>query len=34
MEVLVRRSRHRLAKVLDRLEVLEGYLKAFLTSTR
>ncbi len=30
MEVLVRRSRHRLAKVLDRLEVLEGYLKAFL----
>ena len=30
MEVLVRRSRHRLAKVVDRLEVLEGYLKAFL----
>jgi topoisomerase IV subunit A len=30
MEVLVRRSRHRLAKVLDRLEVLDGYLKAFL----
>jgi topoisomerase-4 subunit A len=30
MQVLVRRSRHRLAKVLDRLEVLEGYLKAFL----
>jgi topoisomerase-4 subunit A len=30
LEVLVRRSRHRLAKVLDRLEVLEGYLKAFL----
>ena len=30
MEVLIRRSRHRLAKVLDRLEVLEGYLKAFL----
>ena len=30
MVVLVRRSRHRLAKVLDRLEVLEGYLKAFL----
>jgi topoisomerase-4 subunit A len=30
MEVLVRRMRHRLAKVLDRLEVLEGYLKAFL----
>jgi topoisomerase-4 subunit A len=30
MEVLVRRSRHRLAKVEDRLEVLEGYLKAFL----
>jgi topoisomerase IV subunit A len=30
MVVLVRRSRHRLAKVEDRLEVLEGYLKAFL----
>jgi topoisomerase-4 subunit A len=30
MEVLVRRSRHRMAKVEDRLEVLEGYLKAFL----
>ena len=30
LEVLIRRSRHRLAKVLDRLEVLEGYLKAFL----
>ena len=30
MEVLVRRSRHRLGKVEDRLEVLEGYLKAFL----
>jgi len=30
MEVLVRRSRHRLAKVEGRLEVLEGYLKAFL----
>ncbi|MFO1048338.1 MAG: DNA topoisomerase IV subunit A [Geminicoccaceae bacterium] len=30
LEVLVRRSRHRLTKVLDRLEVLEGYLKAFL----
>ncbi len=30
MVVLIRRSRHRLAKVLDRLEVLEGYLKAFL----
>ncbi|MEK0083688.1 DNA topoisomerase IV subunit A [Benzoatithermus flavus] len=30
MEVLVRRSRYRLAKVEDRLEVLEGYLKAFL----
>ncbi|MFO1073180.1 MAG: DNA topoisomerase IV subunit A [Geminicoccaceae bacterium] len=30
MEVLVRRSRHRLGKVMDRLEVLEGYLKAFL----
>ena len=30
MVVLIRRSRHRLAKVVDRLEVLEGYLKAFL----
>ena len=30
MVVLIRRSRHRLAKVEDRLEVLEGYLKAFL----
>jgi topoisomerase-4 subunit A len=30
MEVLVRRARHRMAKVEDRLEVLEGYLKAFL----
>ena len=30
MEVLVRRTRHRLAKIEDRLEVLEGYLKAFL----
>ncbi|MFZ1430927.1 MAG: DNA topoisomerase IV subunit A [Geminicoccaceae bacterium] len=30
MVVLIRRTNHRLAKVLDRLEVLEGYLKAFL----
>ena len=30
MVVLIRRTEHRLAKVLDRLEVLEGYLKAFL----
>ena len=30
MVVLIRRSQHRLAKVMDRLEVLEGYLKAFL----
>lgn len=29
-EVLVRRSRHRLAKVLHRLEVLEGYLIVYL----
>ncbi|WP_366656392.1 DNA topoisomerase IV subunit A [Fodinicurvata sp. EGI_FJ10296] len=28
--VLVRRSRHRLAKILDRLAVLDGYLIAFL----
>ena len=34
MVVLVRRSSHRLAKVMDRLEVLEGYLKASSTSTR
>ena len=30
MEVLVRRSQHRLRKVEERLEILEGYLKAFL----
>ncbi len=29
-EVLVRRSRHRLAKVLNRIEVLEGFLTVFL----
>jgi topoisomerase-4 subunit A len=29
-EVLVRRSRHRLDKIAHRLEVLEGYLKAYL----
>ena len=34
MEVLVRRSRHRLAKIADRLEILEGYLKAFLDIDR
>ncbi len=34
MEVLVRRSRHRLAKIEDRLEILEGYLKAFLDIDR
>ncbi len=30
MDVLVRRSQHRLEKVEDRLEILDGYLKAFL----
>ena len=30
LEVLLRRTRHRLSRVRDRLEVLEGYLKAFL----
>ena len=30
LEILLRRRRHRLARVDDRLEVLEGYLKAFL----
>ncbi|MFW5679658.1 MAG: DNA topoisomerase IV subunit A [Pseudomonadota bacterium] len=34
MEVLLRRSRYRLAKIDDRLEVLEGYLKAFLDIDR
>jgi len=30
MEVLIRRSNHRLRKVEERLEILDGYLKAFL----
>jgi len=30
MDVLIRRSRHRLARIDERLEILEGYLKAFL----
>ncbi len=30
MQVLVRRSEYRLGKIADRLEILEGYLKAFL----
>ncbi len=34
MEVLERRSRHRLAKIADRLEVVDGYLKAFLDIDR
>jgi topoisomerase-4 subunit A len=34
MDVLARRSRHRLAKIADRLEVLDGYLKAFLDLDR
>jgi topoisomerase-4 subunit A len=34
MEVLERRSRHRLAKIRDRLEVVDGYLKAFLDIDR
>jgi len=29
-DVLIRRSKHRLAKIADRLEVLEGYLSVFL----
>ncbi len=34
MEVLVRRSRFRLTKIADRLEVVQGYLKAFLDIDR
>jgi topoisomerase-4 subunit A len=34
MEVLVRRSRHRLAAIADRLELVEGYLKIFLDLDR
>ena len=34
MEVLERRSRFRLAKIADRLEVVDGYLKAFLDIDR
>src|SRR5690606_3366855 len=34
MEVLIRRSRYRLGRIDDRLEVLEGYLKAFLDIDR
>jgi len=34
MEVLERRSRHRLAKIADRLELVDGYLKAFLDIDR
>ena len=30
LEVLVRRSQHRLDKINHRMEVLEGYLKAYL----
>ena len=33
-EVLVRRSQHRIAKIEDRLELLEGYLIAFLNLDR
>ena len=33
-EVLLRRSRHRLAKIAHRVEVLEGYLTAFLNLDR
>jgi topoisomerase-4 subunit A len=33
-EVLVRRSRHRIAKIDDRLELLEGYIVAFLNLDR
>ena len=34
LEVLVRRSRHRIGKIDDRLELLEGYLIAFLNLDR
>src|SRR5690606_29820489 len=34
IEVLVRRSQHRLAKIDDRLELLEGYLAAYLNLDR
>jgi topoisomerase-4 subunit A len=34
MEVLVRRSQFRLTKIADRLEVVQGYLKAFLDIDR
>jgi len=34
MEVLVRRSRYRLGRIDDRLEVIDGYLKAFLDLDR
>jgi topoisomerase-4 subunit A len=34
IEVLVRRSRHRLAKIDDRVELLEGYLVAYLNLDR
>ena len=33
-EVLVRRSRHRLAKIADRIELLDGYLIAYLNLDR
>src|SRR3954470_22381480 len=33
-EVLVRRSQHRIAKIADRIELLEGYLVAFLNLDR
>ncbi len=34
LEVLVRRSQHRIAKIDDRLELLEGYIVAFLNLDR
>ncbi len=34
LEILVRRSRHRVAKIDDRLELLEGYIIAFLNLDR
>jgi topoisomerase-4 subunit A len=34
MEVLIRRSRHRLGKIEDRLEILDGYLTIFLDIDR
>jgi topoisomerase-4 subunit A len=34
MEVLVRRTRHRLARIAERLEIVDGYLRAFVDLDR